>query len=148
MTNCKDLADAQLAKANKFAVGADQRVQMITENSSNKSINISNSAESGIQSINDALETGNPIIVGVHYEFDKRTKSGNQINEGTTDHFIVVVGRGSDEQGNYFNFYDNATAHSDLGTSEQNKLYLNQDRTLRGTFRNHNYVVSQVRQNQ
>lgn len=39
----------------------------------------------------------------------------------TTDHFVVIVGMGTDEKGNYFHFFDNASSY--FGTSIENKLY-------------------------
>ncbi len=41
----------------------------------------------------------------------------------TTEHFVVIVGMGSDTSGNFFLFYDNAVANNAIGTSTKNKLY-------------------------
>ena len=45
--------------------------------------------------------------------------------DSTTDHFIVIVGMGTDSNGKYFQFYDNATGAISNGTSPLNKLYYN-----------------------
>ena len=41
----------------------------------------------------------------------------------TTEHFVVIVGMGTDATGNFFLFYDNAVANNTIGTSPKNKLY-------------------------
>ena len=44
-------------------------------------------------------------------------------NEGTTDHFITIVGRGTTEDGKrYYRFFDPGTSHKDWATQEENRL--------------------------
>jgi hypothetical protein len=138
--NCFELAKKQLSIAGVEPVSSDKRIQMTTENQQTKKLEVSPTAQEGINAIIESLKQGKPIMVGVDYAF------GRGINEGTTDHYIVIVGQGSDEKGNYFQFFDNATAHNSLGASSNNKFRLNtENNTLAGQFRNHNYTVSQVR---
>jgi len=68
-----------------------------------------------------ALQRGIPVIVGV----DDKPGSSNPQTDNTTDHFIVIVGVGSDSNGIYFTFYDNASGEVSEGTSPTNKLYYN-----------------------
>ena len=68
-----------------------------------------------------ALQSGKPVIVGV----DDKPGSSNPQTDNTTDHFIVIVGTGTDANGNYFTFYDNSTNHAAQGTSANNTLYYN-----------------------
>ncbi|MDE5607411.1 MAG: hypothetical protein K2I64_00555 [Muribaculaceae bacterium] len=86
-------------------------------------------------------------MIGVDNEPNKN------INEGTTDHFLVVVGIGHDEKGNFILVYDNATRRAE-GYSDQNKMYLNTEmgvisgRTQTPYSQNparHPNIVSQVR---
>lgn len=72
----------------------------------------------------------------------------------TTDHFLVVVGMGNDENGNYFRVYENATSDKSKGTDPNNKLYYNSESSkIEGIQKFDNsysesvrcYVVSQVR---
>ncbi|AZI31694.1 C1 family peptidase [Kaistella carnis] len=67
--------------------------------------------------IKQALKQEIPVTVGI--DNHQQITPGNP--DLTTDHFVVIVGMGTDEKGNYFNFYDNADR--DVGTSSQNKLY-------------------------
>ena len=45
--------------------------------------------------------------------------------DSTTDHFIVLVGMGTDSNGKYFRFYDNASSEVSQGANSLNKLYYN-----------------------
>ena len=72
-----------------------------------------------------------------------------------TDHFVVIVGMGSDDTGEYFQFYDNATSDKEEGTSKQNRLYCNSDDfMIKGTGDNSyargsedkSYTVAQIRE--
>ena len=67
------------------------------------------------------MGNGIPVIVGV----DDKPGSANPQTDNTTDHFIVIVGTGSDANGNYFTFYDNASGFASQGTNINNKLYYN-----------------------
>lgn len=52
--------------------------------------------------------------------------SPNPQTDNTTDHFVVIVGMGSDVNGDYFTFYDNASGRkpfASYGASSENKLY-------------------------
>ena len=71
----------------------------------------------GANYIKEALKNGIPITVGV--DNHKEITPGNP--DLTTDHFVVIVGMGTDEKGNYFHFFDNADYLT--GTSIKNKLY-------------------------
>lgn len=107
-----------------------------------QSIESTNYFDQGIDIINQSLENGNPITVGVHHKFGTTYNSDN-----TTDHFIVVMGRGIDRGQIYYRFYEVATRHHHLGTHAQNRLYLNgqeaSGNTQYGSQRN--YILTQVR---
>lgn len=50
------------------------------------------------------LEAGRPLIAGVSY----RKQEGVEFNEGITDHFVLISGRGQDEAGTFYLFQDPA----------------------------------------
>jgi hypothetical protein len=97
--NCMSYAKAQIAKkgyqiSNYNATG--QTFQIYTSiNGPNKSV-----ASSGVSYLISALQRGIPIIVGV----DDQPGSANPATDNTTDHFIVIVGMGTDANGNYLLF--------------------------------------------
>jgi len=119
-------------------------IQMTRENAARNGLNVSITAPRGLSAINQSLESGVPIIVGVNYIF------GNNYNEGTTDHFIIIVGRNYDEQNRlYYRFFDVGTQRANMGTSPMNRLYLQENNILTGItqYSQKRYTVSQVRPN-
>lgn len=102
-------------------------------------------ATKGIQTIDTYLAGGKPIVVGVNWN------GGTQpLNEGheQTQHYVVVVGSGTDSGGKYYNFYDPGTSHASKGTSPDNKLYVNGDSLSGKSVYNQStktYTVTEVR---
>lgn len=118
-------------------------IQMTTENNTRNGLNVAATANQGLTAINGSLDQKEPIIVGVNHTF------GNNYNEGTTDHFIVIVGRGYQEGRLYYRFFDVGTTRANAGTHQQNRLYLTNNNTLVGItqYNQKRYTVSQVRPN-
>jgi RHS repeat-associated protein len=109
----------------------------------NNEIVPTNNFRRGISTIDDYLHSGRPITVGVHHKFNAG------YNEGTTDHYIVIVGRGTTNNQIYYRFYDVATRHRNLGTSPLNRLYLNGNSATGNTAytNRRTYTLTQVRPN-
>ena len=57
-----------------------------------------------LDTIDEELEAGRPVTAGVSY----RKQDGKEYNEGITDHFVLITGRGYDESGTYYTFQDPA----------------------------------------
>jgi hypothetical protein len=87
-----------------------------------------------IKALDASLENGVPVIVGldwkkpsVPYNFDK-----------VTDHWVIIVGRDSDDEGVYYTYFEVAQEVKDdlgnkLGTSEErNRFYLTSEGYLKG----------------
>ncbi|NOQ70874.1 MAG: hypothetical protein GQ574_02665 [Crocinitomix sp.] len=75
-----------------------------------------------IQYIHACLEQGIPAQVGVNHTFAYYNARGNA--DKTTDHWLVINGKGSDEKGNYFTYLDPGRSTKTKGTSEtDNRLY-------------------------
>lgn len=90
----------------------------------------------GVKTINQNLENGRPVMVGVDYKFSKLNNAN-----ASTDHFVVIVGRGNDQFGNYFIYIDN------VGGFIPRKFYY-----INGSLHDANsaiqpYTVSEVRPN-
>ncbi|PZU05198.1 MAG: hypothetical protein DI622_19320 [Chryseobacterium sp.] len=121
--NCMDYAKAQIAKSgfkvsNYYDVdsqGNKQTFQIYTEQGG---VNL-NDLYKGVSYLKYALSNGIPVIVGID---DKTGHPGNLDN--STDHFVVIVGMGTDSKGRYFRFYDNAAGDVNQGTHPENKLYI------------------------
>jgi len=106
----------------------------------------------GVAYIKKALANKIPVTVGLE-DYDDRFRTGYKNPDGLTDHFITIVGMGSDAKGNYFHFFDNA--HSASGTSLANKLYCNCEKSSligkadpRNTYaqKTSAYIVSTIRE--
>ena len=104
--------------------------------------------ENAIKCIDKHLNANRPIIVGVDY------LPKQDVNEGTTDHFVVITGRGFDSDAGkyYYTFMDNATSYADKGCSDTNRFYYTEGNNLSGKSvliqdKDVTYTVSQVRPN-
>ena len=96
--------------------------------------------QKGIEIIDDHLERGVPITVGVDHSLDH---TGNY--DKTTDHWILIVGRKADEKGIYYRYFDPQTEFEKIGTSKENILTIQDNYTLKGVYRGKKYTVTVVR---
>ena len=105
--------------------------------------------DNAINCINRHLDADRPIIVGVNHTVNKN------INEGATDHWIVITGRGYDEtqQQYYYIYMDTGRSRASDGcNTTNNRLYYDSDNyTFRddaaGTQDKKQFDVTQVRPN-
>ena len=118
--NCMDYAKAQIA-IKGYAISnysdSGQTFQIYTSNNGVNSTELSK----GVSYLKYALTNNIPVIVGV----DFKPGSPNPGTDNTTDHFVVIVGMGSDSNGMYLIFYDNAVNDPNGGANTNNKLYYN-----------------------
>lgn len=78
-----------------------------------------------ISCIDRHLENNRPIIVGVNHTLNKG------INEGATDHFVVIYGRGYDNnvEKYYYTYYEVGKGHVENGyNSVLNRFYYKDDK--------------------
>jgi hypothetical protein len=84
-------------------------------------------------------------MVGLDYG----TGNANPNTDQTTDHFIVITGRGFDDQDNlYYTGFENVdgNVNADGTSTEANRFYLQEDGTLLGnTTYNNNMTITQVK---
>lgn len=102
----------------------------------------------GVKYLKESIKNKIPVIVGIDL-------SDNYSNiDGITDHFVIIVGMGIDQIGNYFLFDDNATGNQNIGTSNNNRLYCKcSEYKLQGKVDDRNnygrgktYTVTQIRE--
>ena len=106
--------------------------------------------QEGLDYLNEQLELGKPVIVGLD---DERNETYNKDN--TTEHFVVITGRLTDGEGDlYFRFFEVGTrSHKKdtLGVGPDNRLYLNNNNWITGVKHTsnpkRNYTVVQIRKN-
>ena len=104
-------------------------------------------SKKGVDYINTELERGFPMVVGVNHTI------GNNYNEKTTDHFIVIVGKGFDNNRKqvFYTYYEVGKRLKQDGMNVDNKLYLQDNGALSQDTKNnlgHKYTVTQVRKNE
>lgn len=150
--SCLDLAKQTLRNYGITNYGSSSNVFRLVyetpEGLKNWGNNSAQNYKNAIECIDNHLDNNRVIIVGV----DHTPNFG--ANEGTTDHFVVITGRGYDESTNqyYYTFMDNATSNAEDGCSDQNRFYYIEGSDLGGTSVTSEsaglqYTVSQVRPN-
>ena len=118
LSRCYKLATLQLTKVGYSPSWKSYQIaKIVNENGVEKISYVKDSFKQAVNYLKRALKNNTPVMCGV----DNRPKSPNK--DAITDHFIVIVGMGTDEKGNYFLFYDNAVTNTKIGTSLDNKLY-------------------------
>lgn len=106
LTNCLDLCKLILNKYGITSYGSSSNVYKLMYESNGKLIhygtNVKENYENAIECIDRHLNNGRPIIVGVNHTL------GNTYNEGATDHFVVIYGKGFDESVNkqFYTYYE------------------------------------------
>ena len=96
--------------------------------------------------IDEQLNKGKPILVGV----DHTNFNPGYNNDKTTDHFLVIVGKSCEKGKEFYLFYEVGTSYKNKGVSDENKLFVKEDNTLRGSTAYSSikkYTVTQIREN-
>jgi antitoxin component HigA of HigAB toxin-antitoxin module len=117
---CKRACDAILKKAGIDPSLDPKRTDIGTLKEKNGVNELTHETKKGVEVINEYLESNNPITVGVDYKF------GTTYNtDHTTDHFIIITGRGVEQDGRiFYHFWDVIKNDTKSATSKTNKLYL------------------------
>lgn len=146
--NCYELCKATLKNYGLTYFGSPSDAFRLAYEKNKKLLswgnNPSQNYSNAIRCIDEHLNAGRPIIVGVSYDFSLG------YNEGTTDHFIVITGRGFDSTIGeyYYTFMDNATSDINKGCSPDNRLFYDGDTYFGGnSMAGKLYNVTQVRPN-
>jgi RHS repeat-associated protein len=143
--NCLAACRAILKSAGISNPATGERIYTARETSNHTVLSITDDAKRGVSAIDESLSKGEPIIVGVNHSLGL---GYNEASGNTTDHFIVIVGSGTDSTGKFYRFFEVGTKHEAKGTSSLNKLYLGSDYSLKGSpvyNSSRNYTVSEVR---
>ncbi len=84
-------------------------------------LNKAETYEQALDDLNKNLQARIPVIVGVSYG----VKAG--YSEWGQSHFILIVGRGQDEKGRYYTYFDPGRGNSGGFNTKLNRLYINMD---------------------
>ncbi|MEO1054110.1 MAG: hypothetical protein AAFX87_25960 [Bacteroidota bacterium] len=138
--SCYDAAKKMLSFTGAEPQGKNTKIQTFLEEVG-KDGEFTKQAALGIKYIDGQLRQGKAVFVAI----DKADEGKVQRNEGTTDHFIVIMGKGKDKKGWYFRYFDPGTGNKkEKGISTENKLYISKDRD---SAKSNKYNLSQIRIN-
>jgi len=151
-TGCKIASDQMLANEGVNSNG--ERINIVNADVNGVATTANANATKGINAVDNALENGNPIEVGVDY---KPIQINNLAppkgkGDGMTDHFIVVSSKtetlnNGQVTSKTYNFFD--PRNSQFGTSPANTLKINNNKLtgafLLGTTKEIPYTVTTVR---
>lgn len=133
-------------------IGAIRNIQMVTKGDNGRAGEHTAEYQEGLNLINTLLAQKRPVVVGIDYS---SSRTGETINEGITDHFVVIVSKETrlidGKETEVYRYYDPITSNTNLGTHDDNYLYL-KDNKLVGVYKHHSknpnlpYTVTQVRE--
>ena len=144
-TGCKVASDKMLANDGVNSNG--ERINVVNADASGVATTPTKSADKGIRAVDNALENGHPIEVGVDYK-PKQVNNLKPNGDGMTDHFIVISSKtetlnNGQVSSKTYNFFD--PRNSQYGTSTLNIL-TRQNNMLKGAYHNEKpYTVTTVR---
>jgi len=149
--NCYQASSDMLNNEGVQTAGRANEILVTELGENGRAGNPTSNAQNGFNVIDNALEQGDPIIVGVDYQ------NGSPNVDKMTDHFIVVSSKTETlDKGKVtsttYNYFDPRTSKPDWGTSPTNTLSI-QNNKLVGTYNYYkknqilNYTVTTVRPN-
>ena len=121
-TACFKAATAMAGASGAKVLGPADRIQVGTSENSKGQLAInSKKAAEGRSYIDQQLDKGKPVVVGVSH------KDSDYNVDGLTDHFVTITGRGVDDKGRtYYTFHDPGTTNASKGrdTNPNNRFYV------------------------
>jgi RHS repeat-associated protein len=147
-TGCKDASDEMLASNGVNSNG--ERINMVNANANGVATTSTKKANKGINAVDNALENGHPIEVGVDYSPVQLHNKKSDGGDGMTDHFIVISSKteGLDNgqvTSTTYNFFDPRQKAN--GTNPLN-TFTRENNMLKGAFHGQRiipYTVTTVR---
>ena len=127
-TNCFDTVKDLAKDGGASVMGPTTNIQIATaEDAQTGAVTIDASkAQQGIAYIDAELEAGRPVAVGVSF-YGGYTGNADDI----TDHFVLLDGRGADDEGRYFTYLEVGTTKKEVGTDPTaNRFYVQPDGKL------------------
>ena len=146
-TGCKIASDQMLEKEGVNSDG--ERINVVDADANGVATDANANATRGINALDNALENGNPIEVGVDYK-QKQVNNIPPNGDGMTDHFIVVSSKtetlsNGQVTSKTYNFFDPRNAQ--YGTSSSNTMQISNNKLV-GAYRGERvipYTVTTVR---
>ncbi|RKG93891.1 LysM peptidoglycan-binding domain-containing protein [Corallococcus terminator] len=124
---CFRAATVMAREAGVTVTDFENRIQVATSEGPDGITVNRQAAEQGRDYIDQQLSLGRPVVVGVDHRNNDGQNKDNR--DGITDHFVVITGRGTDEQGRvFYTFHDPATRHPSKGadTNPDNRFFVDE----------------------
>lgn len=123
LESCKRIMD-NLGYTDEYG-NSGEVIYLVRENDEHTALenygdNVDDNYRNAVECINEHLDDDRPIIAGVDHTLD------NDINDGTIDHFVLIIGSGYDEEldQNYYIYVETGTNSEEIGMDyENNRLY-------------------------
>lgn len=135
-----------------YRIGAIRDIRMVTKGDNGRAGEHTAEYQEGLNLINTLLAQKRPVVVGIDYS---TSRTGETINEGITDHFVVIVSKETrlidGKETEVYRYYDPITSKEPKGTHEDNFLFLKNNKLI-GVYKHHpqkpnlRYTVTQVRE--
>ena len=155
VTNCLTLCKTILKNYGLDDFGSSETaIQLLTESNGGLKYygkNPRKNYREAIECIDRHLNNGRPIIVGVNHTL------GRGINEGATDHFVVIYGKGYDSNFDcdYYTYYEVGKSNISASYDDENNrlLYIDEEQPSFYDFKSNRgdgkrFDVTQVRPNE
>jgi len=123
-----------------YNAGLQDRIQIVREHG--HSLVRQPGAAAGFGMLDKYMALHKPVMTGVNHTY------GAGYNEGTTDHFVAIVGTGTDAKGKYYRFFDVGTTRAKIGTDPRNRLYYDSHTgsySGKSVVNDKTYTISQLR---
>lgn len=142
MIGCNKACKLMIQDAGFIPVSAHKRLDIATYDRSENLVSTGKEQE-GITLIDQMLDSGMPVLVGVN-RGRKRVNNSNK----STNHFVLIVARLIENGVKSYLHYDPGTTHKEKGTSPLNKFTVNADLSITGktAYREeYTYRITEVR---
>lgn len=144
-TDCEDAARTQCNNAGVQPAWRNGGITMLADNNlegQKAEGTLTENRPAARAAIDNSLEGGDPVMVGLSYGGGTKGDPGNR--NKLVGHYVVIVARGNDYNGDYYDYYDNFYG----GKKTTNRLYVQSNGLLKNTLTSNNFVVADVFPNQ
>ncbi|MFA8301429.1 MAG: hypothetical protein ACEPOV_14775 [Hyphomicrobiales bacterium] len=148
---CKRTSDKMLSKAGVSSTRSNE-ILMTNHDANGVVTTATNNVNTGIEVVDNALDSGEPIIIGVDWK-SKQTHNKGKYGDKMTDHFIVIMGKTETFNGSgqktstEYRFFEPGTQNRTKGTSLNNTLKRVDDFLQGKNYRSRKYKTTVIRRN-
>ncbi len=136
---CKNTADEMLRRKGFAETGSAETINTMTRDKP------TDDAAAGKNRLDGLLEQSMPVLVGLDYYI-------GEMNANATDHYVIIVGRGQDQKGVFYQYFDPGRTTSAGHDLTKNRIYAGvgkkgeaNDQMISGINGKKDYSLSEVR---